>query len=56
VRELLETTTLGIETIAHRTGFTSADNLRRRFRDRYGLTPSQYRNAFPTPSSHHEPG
>ncbi|MEO3750939.1 helix-turn-helix domain-containing protein [Streptomyces sp. B6B3] len=45
-RELLETTDLPIEHIAHVTGFGSAASLRAHFRDRLGSSPSAYRRAF----------
>jgi AraC family transcriptional regulator, transcriptional activator FtrA len=43
---LLETTTLTIDTVAHRCGFTDAPTLRRHFAPRVGTTPSAYRAAF----------
>jgi transcriptional regulator GlxA family with amidase domain len=45
-RELLETTTLTVETIAHRCGFTDAPTLRRHFARQTGTTPRAYRAAF----------
>ncbi len=45
-RELLETTDLPIEQIAHVTGFGSAASLRAHFRDRIDSSPSAYRRAF----------
>ena len=45
-RTLLEETDLPVEAIASRVGLTSAVNLRRRFRQRVGLTPSAYRRQF----------
>ncbi|MCX5554534.1 GlxA family transcriptional regulator [Streptomyces sp. NBC_00038] len=45
-RELLEATDLGIEQIATHSGFGTSTNLRARFRDALGTTPSAYRRAF----------
>jgi len=45
-RVLLEETDLPIETIATRTGLSSATNLRRRFQKAVGTTPSAYRRSF----------
>ncbi|MFK4088595.1 helix-turn-helix domain-containing protein [Kribbella sp. NPDC020789] len=45
-RALLEETDLPVETIAIRTGLSSATNLRRRFHAAVGTTPSAYRRAF----------
>lgn len=45
-RELLEATDLGIEQIAAQSGFGTSTNLRARFRDALGTTPSAYRRAF----------
>ncbi|MGI8881437.1 MAG: GlxA family transcriptional regulator [Jatrophihabitans sp.] len=45
-RGLLETSELTIEAIATRSGLSSATNLRRRFNDMFGTTPSAYRRAF----------
>lgn len=45
-RELLETTDLSLTAISARTGFGTPDNLRLRFRQRLGTTPSQYRATF----------
>ncbi|MER0241568.1 helix-turn-helix domain-containing protein [Streptomyces sp. HSW2009] len=45
-RELLETTDLPLEAVAHRTGLSSATNLRRRFRTTLDTTPGAYRRAF----------
>jgi transcriptional regulator GlxA family with amidase domain len=45
-RELLETTNLGLTTISAHTGFGTPDNLRLRFRQRLGTTPSEYRATF----------
>jgi AraC family transcriptional activator FtrA len=50
-RELLETTDLTVETIAHRCGFTDAPTLRRHFARQTGTTPRAYRAAFsPSPA------
>jgi len=46
VRELLETTPLGVEQIAVRCGLGSGTNLRARFRDAVGTTPTAYRRTF----------
>ncbi|MEU8876064.1 helix-turn-helix domain-containing protein [Streptomyces javensis] len=46
VRELLEVTDLGIERIAAQSGLGTGTNLRARFRDAVGTTPSAYRRAF----------
>jgi AraC family transcriptional activator FtrA len=45
-RTLLAETDLPVEAIATRVGLGSAVNLRRRFRERTGTTPSAYRQAF----------
>jgi transcriptional regulator GlxA family with amidase domain len=45
-RELLETTDLPVERIAHIAGFGSAASLRTHFRERVGGSPSAYRRAF----------
>jgi AraC family transcriptional regulator, transcriptional activator FtrA len=45
-RELLETTDLTVETVAHRCGFTDAPTLRRHFARQTGITPRAYRVAF----------
>ncbi len=45
-RELLETTGLTVETVAHRCGFADAPTLRRHFVRRTGTTPRAYRTAF----------
>jgi AraC family transcriptional activator FtrA len=45
-RVLLEETDLPVETIATRTGLSSATNLRRRFRAALRTTPSAYRRAY----------
>jgi transcriptional regulator GlxA family with amidase domain len=45
-RELLETTDLQVEQIATRCGLGSGTNLRARFRDTVGTTPTAYRRAF----------
>lgn len=48
-RELLETTDLTVDVIAARAGLSSATNLRRRFTDTLGTTPTAYRRAFQVP-------
>jgi AraC family transcriptional regulator, transcriptional activator FtrA len=45
-RELLETTSLTVETVAHRCGFTDAPTLRRHFARQTGTTSRAYRVAF----------
>ncbi|WP_371596841.1 GlxA family transcriptional regulator [Streptomyces sp. NBC_00564] len=50
-RELLEATELSIGHIAARCGLGSTTNLRARFRDALGTTPTAYRRAFANPSS-----
>ncbi|MGY0055167.1 GlxA family transcriptional regulator [Streptomyces sp. LZ34] len=45
-RELLEVTDLGIEQIAAQSGLGTSTNLRARFRDALGTTPSAYRRVF----------
>ena len=55
-RELLETTNLTVETVAHRCGFTDAPTLRRHFVRHTGTTPRAYRAAFgPNPAPHTTP-
>jgi transcriptional regulator GlxA family with amidase domain len=43
---MLETTTLTIESIAHRSGFRDARTLRRHFLTRVGTTPNAYRETL----------
>jgi transcriptional regulator GlxA family with amidase domain len=45
-RSLLETTELGIESVAERSGFGSAVSLRRHFRDELGTSPRRHREQF----------
>ncbi|MFG3015863.1 GlxA family transcriptional regulator [Streptomyces cinerochromogenes] len=45
-RELLETTELQVEQIAMRCGLGSGANMRARFRDTVGITPTAYRRTF----------
>jgi transcriptional regulator GlxA family with amidase domain len=45
-RELLESTTLPMEQVAHRSGLGGADSLRRHLLQRVGMTPRAYRAAF----------
>ncbi|MGW7255212.1 GlxA family transcriptional regulator [Streptomyces sp. NPDC054834] len=45
-RELLEVTDLGIEQIATQSGLGTSTNLRARFRDALGTTPTAYRRTF----------
>lgn len=55
-RELLESTNLTVETVAHRCGFTDAPTLRRHFVRHTGTTPRAYRAAFgPNPAPHTTP-
>lgn len=49
-RELLETTHLSVEQIAHRAGFGSADLLRKHFTTHLATSPTRYREAF-TPAN-----
>ena len=46
VRELLDTTSLSVETIAERCGFCSASHLISAFRKETGMTPLQFRNLW----------
>ncbi|MEJ2625533.1 MAG: transcriptional regulator FtrA [Pseudolabrys sp.] len=48
-RDLLETTTAGIEEVAARAGFGSAAALRQHFRRRLATTPTLYRTQFARP-------
>lgn len=55
-RELLETTSLTVDSVAHRSGFPDAPTLRRHLARRVGTTPSAYRAAFsagPPNRGHH---
>jgi transcriptional regulator GlxA family with amidase domain len=45
-RELLETTSLPLKTIAFRSGFGSVRCMRMQFTERLGLSPAQYRHQF----------
>lgn len=45
-RELLETTALSMELVAHHSGIGTTDSLRKHLVRRTGLTPSGYRAAF----------
>ncbi|NEE21840.1 helix-turn-helix domain-containing protein, partial [Streptomyces sp. SID7499] len=45
-RELLESSELPVDAVAHRVGLSSATNLRRRFLDALGTTPGAYRRTF----------
>ncbi|MFI2380516.1 GlxA family transcriptional regulator [Streptomyces sp. NPDC018964] len=51
----LETTDDSIATIAGRTGFGTADNLRHHFTRRLGVTPQGYRRTFRTPDDRLQP-
>jgi AraC-like DNA-binding protein len=48
-RELLETTQLSVDQIANRCGIGSSTNMRPRFRDNIGTTPSAYGAPSSTP-------
>jgi transcriptional regulator GlxA family with amidase domain len=55
-QEMLETTALTVDSVAHRSGFPDAPTLRRHFLRRVGTTPSAYRAAFsagPPNRDHH---
>ena len=45
-RDLLESSQLGIEQIANRTGFKTATALRQHFRQKYQVSPSVWRKTF----------
>lgn len=45
-RELLETTDLGVDVVAERSGLGSADSLRQHFHRTLGTTPTAYRRTF----------
>lgn len=45
-RDLLETTSLGVQIVAERAGFGSPETLRHHFRRQMGVAPTSYRNAF----------
>lgn len=45
-QEILETTDLPVESVAHATGFGSADLLRKHFRRRYGTSPRAHRQTM----------
>ena len=51
-QQLLETTDLAIDTVAARCGLGNATNLRKRFHQRVGTSPSAYRAAFRDPAQH----
>jgi transcriptional regulator GlxA family with amidase domain len=48
-RRLLEDSDLGVDAIAERSGFGSAQNLRHHFAQRLRTTPQAYRGTFRTP-------
>ncbi|GHF63343.1 AraC family transcriptional regulator [Kitasatospora xanthocidica] len=50
-KQLLETTDLSIDLVAHRAGFGSANSLRAHMRTAFGVSPAAYRRTF----SPHEP-
>ncbi len=45
-RRLLETEEVGVEAVAQRTGFGSAETMRRAFRRHVGIAPTEYRARF----------
>ncbi|MGX1772978.1 GlxA family transcriptional regulator [Nocardia brasiliensis] len=47
-QQLLETTNLPVDRIAHRCGLGTAANLRAKFRRQLGITPTSYRRTFTT--------
>lgn len=47
-RSLLETESIGLEQVAERSGFGSAETLRRAFHRRLGVSPAAYRRQFNT--------
>lgn len=49
-RQLLETTTLPLEQVAHRSGFGSGEALRQHFTKRFRVAPSHYRSSFGSPA------
>lgn len=54
-RELLESTTLSVEEVAHRVGYSSSDLLRKHFSQKLKTSPSSYRKSFTTaPRSHQD--
>jgi transcriptional regulator GlxA family with amidase domain len=56
-QQLLETTALTVDSVAHRSGFPDAPSMRRHFARRVGTTPSAYRAAFsagPPNRDHHQ--
>jgi transcriptional regulator GlxA family with amidase domain len=54
-QRLLETTGLPIETVAHKSGFGTADNLRKHFSRALRTTPQAYRHAFREPAARPAP-
>lgn len=54
VANLLNTTSLGLQQIARRTGFGSEQTLRRLFTRRFGVTPMEYRSRFGARDDSHE--
>ena len=50
-QRLLETTSLPIEAVAHKSGFGTADNLRKHFSRALRTTPQAYRHAFREPAA-----
>jgi transcriptional regulator GlxA family with amidase domain len=45
-KTLLETTSFDVTTVARRCGFTRAETFHRSFRQQFGVTPAQHRQAF----------
>ena len=54
-QELLESTSLSTEQVAHRVGFLSAGLLRRHFRRVVGTTPGRYRESFGSRTEQRDP-
>jgi transcriptional regulator GlxA family with amidase domain len=50
-QRLLETTSLPIDAVAHKSGFGTADNLRKHFSRALRTTPQAYRHAFREPAA-----
>lgn len=45
-KQLLETTDLPVDLVAHRSGFGSANSLRAHMRSTFGVSPAAYRRSF----------
>jgi transcriptional regulator GlxA family with amidase domain len=50
-KQLLEESLLTVEAVAAATGFGSTESMRRTFQQRMGVSPSEYRRAFGSPSA-----